>query len=63
MGTAGPHYTGGVSGFNNFGLSISVHELETTGTRISYDKGASDIAPYVAHSILTSTRTLDEAIA
>lgn len=63
IGSAGLHYAGGVSGFNNYGISISVHELESEGTKIRYDRGASDIAPYLAHLVITQARTLDEALA
>lgn len=63
LGSAGLHYAGGISGFNNYGLSVSLHELQTEGTRISYESGSSDIAPYLLHSVLMKARTLNEAIA
>ncbi|AFY01646.1 C45 family autoproteolytic acyltransferase/hydolase [Bdellovibrio bacteriovorus] len=63
LGSAGLHYAGGISGINNHGLSVSLHELQTEGTQIRYDRGESDIAPYLLHSVLLKARTLNEAIA
>lgn len=62
LGSAGLHYAGGISGFNNYGLAVSLHELQTEGTKISYTNGSSDIAPYLLHSVIMKARTLDEAI-
>ncbi len=62
IASAGLHYAGGISGFNNQGLSVSLHELQTVGTRIRYESGSSDIAPYLLHSVLMKARTLNEAI-
>ncbi|MEN0057421.1 MAG: C45 family autoproteolytic acyltransferase/hydrolase [Bdellovibrio sp.] len=65
VGIASPglHYAGGISGFNNQGLSGSLHELQTEGTVISHEQGSSDVAPYLLHSVLMQARTLDQAIA
>lgn len=63
IGSAGLHYAGGISGFNNFGLAVSLHELQTEGTKISYPAGTSDIAPYLLHSVLMKAKTLNQAIA
>ncbi|MGE9744364.1 C45 family autoproteolytic acyltransferase/hydolase [Bdellovibrio bacteriovorus] len=63
LGSAGLHYAGGISGINNHGLSVSLHELQTEGTQIRYDRGESDIAPYLLHSVLLKARNLNEAIA
>ncbi|MFV8250351.1 C45 family autoproteolytic acyltransferase/hydolase [Bdellovibrio bacteriovorus] len=62
LGSAGLHYAGGISGINSHGLSVSLHELQTEGTQIRYDRGESDIAPYLLHSVLLKARTLNEAI-
>lgn len=62
LASAGLHYAGGISGFNNYGLSGSLHELQTEGTKIRHEAGASDIAPYLLHSILMKARSLNEAI-
>ncbi|CAE79838.1 C45 family autoproteolytic acyltransferase/hydrolase [Bdellovibrio bacteriovorus] len=63
LGSAGLHYAGGISGINSHGLSVSLHELQTEGTQIRYDRGESDIAPYLLHSVLLKARNLNEAIA
>ncbi|WII71016.1 C45 family autoproteolytic acyltransferase/hydrolase [Bdellovibrio sp. 22V] len=62
LGSAGLHYAGGISGINNYGLSVSLHELQTEGTRLRYERGESDIAPYLLHTVLQNARTLNEAI-
>lgn len=62
IGAAGLHYAGGISGFNNQGLSVSLHQLQTEGTQIRHPKGTSDIAPYLLNYVLMRARTLDEAI-
>lgn len=62
IASAGLHYAGGISGINNHGLSVSLHELQTEGTQLRYQAGESDIAPYLLHSILLKARTLNEAI-
>lgn len=64
VGIASPglHYAGGISGFNNQGISVSLHELQTVGAKIRYERNSSDIAPYLLHSVLMRARTLNEAI-
>ena len=62
IGAAGLHYAGGISGFNNQGLSVSLHQLNTDGTQIRHAKGTSDIAPYLLHDVMMRAKTLDEAI-
>jgi hypothetical protein len=62
MATAGMHYGGGVSGFNSHGISISVHELQTTSPQIRYTKNTSDVAPFLAQKVLNKARNLNEAI-
>ncbi|WP_413574783.1 C45 family autoproteolytic acyltransferase/hydrolase [Bdellovibrio sp. HCB290] len=63
IASAGLHYAGGISGFNNHGLSVSLHELQTEGTKISYPTEQSDVAPFLLHSVLLKARSLNEAIA
>ncbi|KHD88771.1 MAG: hypothetical protein OM95_06465 [Bdellovibrio sp. ArHS] len=62
LASAGLHYAGGISGINNYGLAVSLHELQTEGTQIRYENGSSDIAPYLLHTILMNAKTLNEAI-
>ncbi len=78
MAGAGIHYAGGISGFNKAGLVASLHELQTTGYKLSYPKKQSsvrrggrhhnngktaDIAPFLLNRVLMQARTLDEGIA
>lgn len=63
IASAGLHYAGGISGFNNAGLAVSLHELQSTGAQLKESKGSTDIAPYLLHSLLMKARTLDQAIA
>ncbi len=60
--TAGLHYGGAVSGFNSYGISISVHELSTEGTAVWHEVESTDSTPYLAHRILMEARSLDDAI-
>ncbi|UOF02021.1 carcinine hydrolase/isopenicillin-N N-acyltransferase family protein [Bdellovibrio reynosensis] len=62
LASPGLHYAGGISGFNNYGISVSLHELQTEGTKIRYADGTSDVAPYLLHKVLLTARTLDDAI-
>lgn len=76
MSSIGLHYSGGISGMNEAGLSISTHELRTSNYRTLYPlkldlkpfngklfkRQTALIAPYLANKILKVARTLDEAI-
>lgn len=60
FGTAGLIYPGGISGVNDAGISVALHQMSTT----EYDSTPSDradIAPYVEQRILREAGTLDEA--
>lgn len=63
MTTAGVPYSGGVTGFNSSGISISMHELQTRNVRLFAEPGTTDISPFLAHKILMKAKTIDEAIA
>ncbi|TVR83170.1 MAG: hypothetical protein EA405_04910 [Rhodospirillales bacterium] len=58
FGTAGLIYPGGISGINDAGLAVSLHQLSTTRYR-STVRG--DIAPFVQQRILREAATVDEA--
>ena len=60
--TAGMHFAGGISGFNNFGLTASLHQLQSENTKISYTEQTSETTPYLLHYVLNNARTLDDAI-
>ena len=78
MGSAGLHFPGGISGFNEKGITVSLHELQTTKYRTSYfkedqeeiddifrqnrDVVTADIAPYMLNKLLMKAGTMKEAI-
>lgn len=76
MSTVGLHYSGGISGMNEAGMSISTHELRTLNYRTLYPlrldlnpfnfkllKRKSGVtAPYLANKILKEARSIDEAV-
>lgn len=62
FGTAGLIYPGGISGLNDAGLAVSLHQLSTTRYRSGWLSGSGEIAPYVEQRILREASTLDEAV-
>lgn len=77
MSSVGLHYSGGISGMNESGMSISTHELRTANYRTLYPlrldlkpfngklfkRKAARTAPYLANKILIEARNIDEAVA
>ncbi len=64
FGTAGLIYPGGISGMNDAGIAVSLHQLSTTRYRTHSDgAGRMDIAPFVQQRILREAGSLDEAVA
>ncbi len=61
--SAGMMYPGGISGMNEKGIAVSLHEMSTTKykTYISHRQGV--MAPYLQQRILREADTLDAAIA
>lgn len=62
FGTAGLIYPGGISGLNDAGLAVSLHQMSTTRYRSGFLVGQGDIAPFVEQRILREAATLDEAV-
>ena len=62
IATAGLHFAGGVSGFNNHGISISLHQLSTENTKMNHDRRSSDTTPFVADRIIREAKSIDQAI-
>lgn len=62
-GTAGLIYPGGISGFNQHGLAVSLHQMNTTRWDTSYKAGSAEVVPYLQQRILRETKTIDEAFA
>ncbi len=58
FGTAGLIYPGGISGLNDAGIAVSLHQMSTT----AYSTTGSDIAPFVQQRILREAGSLDEAV-
>ena len=64
FGTAGLIYPGGISGMNDAGIGVSLHQLSTTRYRTHSDgSGRMDIAPFVQQRILREAGSLEEAVA
>jgi hypothetical protein len=61
MGVAGMPYTGGISGFNDAGISVSIHEMQTTHYRTVHKAGTAEVGPYLQHRILREASSIDEA--
>ncbi|MEM6944246.1 MAG: carcinine hydrolase/isopenicillin-N N-acyltransferase family protein, partial [Pseudomonadota bacterium] len=62
-GTAGLCYPGGISGMNEAGLSVSLHQMSTVNFSFGDRRGGFEIAPFVQQRILRECATLDEAVA
>lgn len=62
-GTAGLIYPGGISGFNQHGLAVSLHQMNTTRWDTSHKEGSAEVVPYLQQRILRETKTIDEAFA
>lgn len=60
-GTAGLFYAGGISGVNEAGLSVSLHQMSTVLYDIDGSRGRRDIAPFVVQRILREAASLREA--
>lgn len=60
--TAGMVFPGGISGFNEYGISVSLHEMSTDRYRTKFYNNEGKIAPFLQQTILRSARSLDEAI-
>ena len=62
FGTVGLIYPGGISGMNDAGIAVSLHQLSTTRYRIRFGTGRVDIAPFVQQRILREAGSLEEAV-
>ncbi|MEM7645736.1 MAG: C45 family autoproteolytic acyltransferase/hydrolase, partial [Pseudomonadota bacterium] len=61
--TAGLIYPGGISGFNEMGISVSLHQMAATSVDIRNDKKDSELAPQLVQRMLREAGSLEEAIA
>jgi hypothetical protein len=63
FGTAGLIYPGGISGLNDAGIAVSLHQLSTTRYRSSFGAGErADIAPFIQQRVLREAGSLEEAV-
>ena len=62
VGTAGLVYPGGISGINEAGIAVSLHQMSTVNFTVGERGGDYDLAPYVQQRILREARNLDEAV-
>jgi len=63
VASAGVIYPGGISGMNEAGISVSLHEFSATPYRTYFSGRKAELAPFLQQRILREARTLDEAIA
>ncbi len=63
FGTAGLLYPGGISGLNDAGIGVSLHQLSTTQYDSTPTNKRADIAPFVQQRMLREAGSLDEAVA
>jgi len=61
--SAGMMYPGGVSGFNEKGISVSLHEMSTTHYKTFIPNQKGMIAPFLQERILREAASVDEAVA
>lgn len=62
-GTAGLIYPGGISGFNQHGISVSLHQMNTTRWDSKHKEGSALVVPYLQQKILREAKSIDEAFA
>lgn len=58
---AGLHYVGGNAGFNDAGIGVTLHEMETEHYRTSVQTGTGLSAVYLQNRILERASSIDEA--
>lgn len=63
FGTAGLIFPGGISGYNEKGISVSTHQMDPAKYGVNYKKDSAAMGPYVQQRILREAATLDEALA
>ncbi|MBA2405812.1 MAG: hypothetical protein H0V66_13635 [Bdellovibrionales bacterium] len=62
-GTAGLIYPGGISGYNQHGLAVSLHQMNTTRWDTTHKEGSAEVVPYLQQRILREAKSIDEAFA
>lgn len=62
VGTAGLVYPGGISGVNEAGIAVSLHQMSTVNFTAGDGSGDFDVAPYVQQRMLREAKSLDDAV-
>jgi len=62
FGTAGLIYPGGISGLNDAGIAVSLHQMSTTELESGFLFGTGDIAPFVQQRMLREAGSVDDAV-
>jgi hypothetical protein len=62
FGTAGLIYPGGISGLNDAGIAVSLHQMSTTEVESGFLFDTGDIAPFVEQRILREAGSVDDAV-
>lgn len=62
-GTAGLIYPGGISGYNEHGISVSLHQMNTTTWDTKHPAGSAEVVPYLQQRVLREAKSIDEAFA
>ena len=60
--TAGLTYAGGISGFNDQGISVSLHQMDSPNYEANYKKNSAEIMPFLQQRILREAASIDEAL-
>jgi tetratricopeptide (TPR) repeat protein len=60
VGSAGLHYTGGNAGFNEVGIGVTIHEMETEKYRTSFLNPIGLSAVYLQNRILERAASIDD---
>jgi tetratricopeptide (TPR) repeat protein len=63
FGTAGLLFPGGISGYNEKGIAVSMHQMDVAHFGSGYAPGTAAMTPYLQQRILREAATIDEAIA
>lgn len=62
IGTAGLPYPGGISGINDAGIAVSLHQMSTVSYQTGRPGYGFDIAPFLQQRILREAGTLEQAV-
>ena len=62
FGTAGLIYPGGISGLNDAGLAVALHQMSTTQIQSGFLFDTGDICPFVQQRVLREASNIDEAV-